>query len=132
MQTCSSVWVGIFRSLKVFNIQNASSLKLTRKWRSQQPALSASPPSSKAKGISLGQSRGPPWAITWAPRGNHVGPHGQSRGPPGAISWAPRGNHVGPLGQSRGPPGEITWATWGNHVGPNEKFAVILIFVLCT
>ena len=22
-------------------------------------------------------------------------PHGQSRGPPGAITWAPRGNHVG-------------------------------------
>ena len=39
---------------------------------------------------------------TW---GNHVGPHGQSRGPPGAITWAPRGNHVGPLWQSRGPPG---------------------------
>lgn len=40
---CSSVWVGIFRSSKVFNIQNASSLKLMRKWRSQQPSLSASP-----------------------------------------------------------------------------------------
>ena len=29
------------------------------------------------------------------------------RGPSGAITWAPRGNHVGPLGQSRGPLGEI-------------------------
>ena len=42
-------------------------------------------------------------------------------GPPGAITWAPRGNHVGPLGQSLGPPGEITWATWGNHLGPQGK-----------
>ena len=31
------------------------------------------------------QSRGPPGEITWAPRGNHVGPQGKSRGPPGAI-----------------------------------------------
>ena len=29
---------------------------------------------------------------------------GKSRGPPGAITWAPRGNLVGPQGQSRGPP----------------------------
>ena len=49
-----------------------------------------------------------PGAITSAPRGNHVGPHGQSRGLPGEITWAPRGNHVGPHGQSRGPPAEIT------------------------
>ena len=46
----------------------------------------------------LGQSRGPPGEIPWAPMGNHVGPHGQSRGPRGAITWAPRGNHVGPQG----------------------------------
>ena len=39
--------------------------------------------------------------ITWAPRGNHVGPQGKSRGPPGEITWAPMGNHVDPLGQSR-------------------------------
>ena len=25
----------------------------------------------------------------WAPRGNHVGPLGQSRGPPWEITWAP-------------------------------------------
>ena len=30
--------------------------------------------------------------ITWAPRGNHVGPPWKSRGPPRAITWAPRGN----------------------------------------
>ena len=68
-----------------------------------------------------GKSRGPPGAITWAPRGNHVGPQGQSRGPPGEITWAPRGNHVGPHGQSRRPPGAITWAPGGNHVGPQVK-----------
>ena len=28
---------------------------------------------------------------TWTPWGNHVGTHGKSRGPPGAITWAPRG-----------------------------------------
>ena len=66
----------------------------------------------------LGKSRGPPGAITWAPRGNHVGHLGQSRGPPGESTWAPRGNHVGPQGKSREPPGEIKWAPWGNHVGP--------------
>lgn len=66
MQTCSSVWVGIFRSLKVFNIQNASSLKLMRKWRSQQPALSASPLSSKAKGISLEIRWIFPWSVSIA------------------------------------------------------------------
>ena len=33
--------------------------------------------------------------ITWAPRGNHVGPQGKSRGPPGEMTWAPRENHVG-------------------------------------
>ena len=42
------------------------------------------------------RNNGPPISITWAPRGNHVGPQGQSRGPPGEITWAPRGNHVGP------------------------------------
>ena len=26
---------------------------------------------------------------------------GKSRGPPGEITWAPRGNHVGPTGKSR-------------------------------
>ena len=58
--------------------------------------------------------RGPPGEITWAPRGNHVGPPGQSRGNLGSITWAPRGNHVGPRGnhvgpqgQSRGPPGTV-------------------------
>ena len=30
-----------------------------------------------------------------APRSNHVGPQGKSRGPPWAIKWAPWGNHVG-------------------------------------
>ena len=56
----------------------------------------------------------PQGEITWAPRGNHVGPLGQSRGTPGEITWDPRGNHVGPRrnhvgpqGQSRGPPVEI-------------------------
>ena len=32
------------------------------------------------------------------PWGNHVGTQGKSRGPPGAITWAPRGNQVGPQG----------------------------------
>ena len=41
--------------------------------------------------------------ITWAPRGNHVGPQGKSRGPHPEITWAPRGNHAGPTGKSRGP-----------------------------
>ena len=63
---CSSVWVGIFRSSKVFNIQNASSLKLMRKWRSQQLSLSASPPSSKAKGISLEIRWIFPWSVSIA------------------------------------------------------------------
>ena len=66
MQMCSSVWVGIFRSSKVFNIQNASSLKLMRKWRSQQLSLSASPPSSKAKGISLEIRWIFPWSVSIA------------------------------------------------------------------
>ena len=48
--------------------------------------------------FAQGQSRGPPGEISWAPRGNHVGPQEKSRGPPGAITWAPRGNHVGPQG----------------------------------
>ena len=43
-----------------------------------------------------GKSRGPPWEITWAPMGNHVGPLGKSRGHPGEITWAPRGNHLLP------------------------------------
>ena len=25
--------------------------------------------------------------ITWAPKGNHVGPHGKSRGPPWEMTW---------------------------------------------
>ena len=32
------------------------------------------------------------------------------------ITWAPRGNHVGPTRKSRGPHGEITWVLRGNHV----------------
>ena len=68
------------------------------------------------------KSRGPPGAITWAPRGYHVGPQGQSGGPPEEITWAPRGINVGPQGQSRGPPGAITWAPRGNHVGPHGLF----------
>ena len=59
--------------------------------------------------------------ITWAPRGNHVGPTRKSRGPHGEITWAPPGNHVGPTGKSRGPHPEITWAPPGNHVCPTRK-----------
>ena len=33
------------------------------------------------------------YIITWALRGNHLGPQGKSRGPHGEITWAPRGNH---------------------------------------
>ena len=36
----------------------------------------------------------------WSPNGE----------PPGEITWAPRGNHVGPQGKSRGHHGEITSA----------------------
>ena len=74
-----------------------------------------------SKAMACWKTRRPPREITWAPRGNHVGPHGQSRGPPGEITWALMGNHVGPLGKSRGHPGEITWAPRVNHVGPPWK-----------
>ena len=36
----------------------------------------------------------------WAPMGNHVCPQGKSRWPPLAITCAPRGIHVGPHGTS--------------------------------
>ena len=36
------------------------------------------------------------------------GSQGKSRGPHPEITWAPRGNHVGPTRKSRGPHGEIT------------------------
>ena len=72
-----------------------------------------------------------PGEITWAPRGNHVGPHGQSRGPPGENTGAPRSNHVGPQGKSQQRFGEkvfdllvvlcqpvllTLWMTWGRVV----------------
>ena len=34
----------------------------------------------------------------------------------GEITWAPMGNHVGPHGKSRGPPWAITWALWGSSI----------------
>ena len=44
-------------------------------------------------------------AVNIPGRENHVLPTWKSRLPLGEITWAPRGDHLGPMGQSRGPHG---------------------------
>ena len=66
------------------------------RWVKLEPTVQSEVSQREKYQYSILTHCGPPGAITWTPRGNHVGPQGQSRGPPGAIRWAPRGNHVGP------------------------------------
>ena len=104
----------IFPRVRVFSNESALCIRWPKYWSFSFSII----PSKEIPGLISFRM---PGAITWAPRENHVGPHGQSRGPPGEITRAPRGNHVGPQGQSSGPPGEITWAPRSNHVGPHGK-----------
>ena len=82
------------------------------------------------RGGGQGKSRGPPGAITWAPRGNHVGTQGQSRGPPGEITWAPRGNHVGHLG----PNVSVLHIRWPKYwsfnfsISPSSEYSGLISF----